>query len=99
YKLLREGGSTFLLALRPLVPDGEILSLHVAELTEALTKGVDQVGFEGGRRVAQIPNRHSASGLLRLSGQRRREQAQGVKDEADNGSGTHGSLHIILPAA
>ena len=97
-KLVREDRMTFLLALRPLVPDDEILSLHVAELTEALTKGVDQVGFEGGRRVAQIPNRHGASGLLRLGGQRRREQAKGAQDEADNGSGAHGSLHIVLPA-
>ena len=35
-KLVREDRMTFLLALRPLVPDDEILPLHVAELTEAL---------------------------------------------------------------
>ena len=97
-KLLREDRMTFLLSLRPLVPDDEILSLHVAELTETLPKGVDQVGFEGWRRVAQIPNRHGASGLLCRGGQRRREQAKGAKDEADSGSGTHGNLHIVLPA-
>jgi hypothetical protein len=40
-QLAREACMTFLLSLSPLVPDDEILSLHVAELTEALTKGVD----------------------------------------------------------
>jgi hypothetical protein len=40
---------TFLLSLHPLVPDDKILALHVAELTEALAKVVDQVGFEGRR--------------------------------------------------
>ena len=83
----------FLLPLRPPVPDDEILALHVAELTETLPKGVDQVGFEGWRRVAQIPNRHGASCRLRCGGQWGREQAKGAQDEAGNGSGIHGSLH------
>ena len=83
---------TFLLALRPLLSDDEIVSLYVSELTEALPKGVDEGGFEGGRRVAQIPNRHGASCRLRYGGQWSREQAKGAQDEAGNGSGVHGSL-------
>jgi hypothetical protein len=42
-KLCDEDRITFLVSLSPLVCDDEILSLHVAELTEALTKGVDLV--------------------------------------------------------
>jgi hypothetical protein len=63
-QLLREARMAFLLALRPPVLDGEILPLHVAELPEALSKGVNLDRFKGGRRVAQIPNRHRSSGLL-----------------------------------
>jgi hypothetical protein len=43
HKLCDEARITFLVSLSPLVRDDEILSLHVAELTEALTKGVDLV--------------------------------------------------------
>jgi len=65
-KLLREDRLTFLLPFSPLVPDDEILSFHVAELTEALTKGVDLVRFEGGRRVTQIWT--SSSSRTKVSG-------------------------------
>ncbi len=80
-KLLCEDCMTILLALSPLIPDDEILPLHVAELTEALQKGVDEAGFERGRGVAQIPNRHGAFGLLRRDGERYREEADGEGDD------------------
>ena len=95
-KLLREDRMTFLLSLRPLVPEDEILALHVAELTEALTKGVDQGGFKGWRRVAQIPNRHSASGLLCRGGERCHEAGKADDDDEPDGAELHGGvLHII----
>ena len=54
-KLLREDRMPFLLPLRPLVPDDEILPLHVAELTETLTKGVDQVASRAGDALPRYP--------------------------------------------
>src|SRR5207247_1658439 len=95
-KFTGEDRMTFLLALSPLVRDDEILPLHVAELTEACTEGVHQAGFEGWRRVAQIPNRHGASGLLRRGSAWRREQAEGEDDDDPDCPATH---HGILSAA
>ena len=54
-KLLCEDCMTILLALSPLIPDDEILSLHVAELTEALQKGVDEVGSREGEALPRYP--------------------------------------------
>ena len=97
-QLAREDRRTFLLSLSPLVPDDEILSLHVAKLTEALTKGVDQVGFEGGRRVAQIPNRHDSSGLLPHGGERCREDDESQRHDEPDGLEPHSPL-LLYPGA
>jgi len=46
-KLSSEARQPFLLSLSKLVRDDEISPLHIAELTQAITKRFDQVGFEG----------------------------------------------------
>jgi hypothetical protein len=38
-----------------LIRVSEIVSLHVAKLTEALTKGIDEVGFEVGDALPRYP--------------------------------------------
>src|SRR5882762_9359788 len=75
-KLFCEGRKPIPPSLSPGVFDDQIPPLDVAELTEALTKAVDEVGLKGWRRVAQIPNRHGSPGRLPLAGERRGERTQ-----------------------
>jgi hypothetical protein len=74
---------TLLLSLSPLELDDEIPPLHVPELTEALMKRLDQVGFESRRRVPQIPNGHGSSRRLRVGCERHPQEAKGEGGEEE----------------
>src|SRR5882762_7608597 len=86
-KLFCEGRKPIPPSLSPGVFDDQIPPLDVAELTEALTKPVDEVGLKGWRRVAQISNRHGFSYWLRLGCERCGERPK--SEPAEEGAPVH----------
>jgi len=65
-KIIREAPhSTIILALRPSVLDGDVLTLNVPPFAELLSECLDEVGFQGRRRTAQVTDSGHLLHLLR----------------------------------
>src|SRR4029453_15046429 len=54
-QLCDEAGKTLVLPFRPSILDGEILSLDVAQLAQALAEWPDEIGLQGRRGVPEEP--------------------------------------------
>ena len=91
HQLGREVGKPLSLSLRVPELEGDVLSLHIPEILQALREG-----HELGRGAQVDSGQHAdAKDLLRLlrlsGGQQRAEEAEGKKDAAD-GAAPHGDL-------
>jgi len=69
----------------------EVLTLYIAELTEALPEGLD-VEIGEGRASAQPPDLVPFSRRLYRGGERRRDEAEGEQDDKSNGLQVHSEL-------
>jgi hypothetical protein len=66
------------LASRPTVLDDQILALDISEFTQTLTEAIELTDWRGrGRHVAYPSDPRNLPRLLRLSGERRGEEAAG----------------------
>ena len=84
-QLGREVGEPFVLSLRLAVLHDEVLAFDVAELAQPLSERL-LIGSLSGR-ARREPIR--CTSLLRVSGERRRKEAQGEGDDAPDGAAPH----------
>src|SRR4029453_787702 len=73
-QLCDEAGKTLVLPFRPSILDGEILSLDVAQLAQALAEWPDEIGLQGRRGVPEDPS------PVPFPGEWRCEEANGEND-------------------
>ena len=67
-------GEPVILAFRPSIFDDDVLVFDVAEMAHSLTKGLDKIGLEEGRRIPEVTDPVNFTCVLRLAGERDCEQ-------------------------
>ena len=85
-QLCREVGQPVVLPLGPAVLDGEVLTLHVAEVAKALPESLNEVGVTGRGGAAQDSEPVDFGLRLRLSAERRGEGTSQHRGDATWGS-------------
>lgn len=81
---------TLRVSLRPREPEAEIAALPGPALTEALATRVDQVAFEGRRRVPPLPKGHGSSRRLRVGSRRHPPERSGEGGAQQGGAPRQG---------